>query len=446
MTLDMPELSKQLCELMYQEQEPPIHEVRELLEQGANPNHRPAPNSEQSTVHIAARYGHCKVLRLMAERGAKMDAISGAWKTPLMMAAQYNQTDAMKLLLELGADPLYINAYGHLALDEAAASHALDALKLLLEGPSKALISHHSKASGQTPLHHACNCGAYTPLAMQKLERAIDLLLEAGADATALDSLLHTPLMDAVGYHAAPVVEKLLPISGDVNRVSNTGKTALFLACYANELENVQLLLNAGADVNQCDALGDNCIVASLHGTPKVLSQSQVDLIRLLADCGADVNHRNVKGKTPLMEAISTKRTQVSTSLLPGTLILTILDLGAHIDEEEVTDPLIHERAASARTRYDALMRSGAPAVQQISSQDLIWFSNINLLGEVLKPCLWRGHEAHLKQVLAPLPPALIAEVMEQQAGLAELISQPDKKVSDWCYQACTQMQKEHRR
>ncbi len=56
-------------------------------------------------LHYAASGPEPKVLVLLLERGAKIDAASPNRSTPLMMAARYGHEDSALLLLARGADP-----------------------------------------------------------------------------------------------------------------------------------------------------------------------------------------------------------------------------------------------------------------------------------------------------------------------------------------------------
>jgi len=77
-----------------------------------------------SPLHYAATKGHIRMMRLLIENDAYLDAESPNGTTPLMMAARYGTPSAVKLLLEEGADPRIQNKLGFDALEFA--KHSLN--------------------------------------------------------------------------------------------------------------------------------------------------------------------------------------------------------------------------------------------------------------------------------------------------------------------------------
>jgi len=71
-----------------------------LLERGAQVN-----KSGWTPLHYAATGPEPRLVRLLIDRGAELNARSPNGTTPLMMAAQYGSEDSVNLLLERGADP-----------------------------------------------------------------------------------------------------------------------------------------------------------------------------------------------------------------------------------------------------------------------------------------------------------------------------------------------------
>lgn len=70
-------------------------------------------------LHYAATNGHTKVIQLLLDNHAYIDASSPNGSTPLMMAAMYGTVDAVQLLLDAGADPSIKNGLELTAIDFA---------------------------------------------------------------------------------------------------------------------------------------------------------------------------------------------------------------------------------------------------------------------------------------------------------------------------------------
>jgi hypothetical protein len=60
--------------------------------------------SWHTPLHLAAMYGQPKVMRLLVEAGADVDAYDSNGNTPLLIAAEQRRTDVVMELIKLGAD------------------------------------------------------------------------------------------------------------------------------------------------------------------------------------------------------------------------------------------------------------------------------------------------------------------------------------------------------
>lgn len=88
--------------------------VPRLLERGAQLD-RPG----WSPLHYAATGPEPKMVALLLDRGARVEALSPNRSTPLMMAARYGAHESVPLLLNRGADPRARNDAGLTAADFA---------------------------------------------------------------------------------------------------------------------------------------------------------------------------------------------------------------------------------------------------------------------------------------------------------------------------------------
>ncbi|MET4575546.1 ankyrin repeat domain-containing protein [Ottowia thiooxydans] len=100
--------------------------AQRLIQKGADVN-KPG----WTPLHYAATNGQLKLMELLLEEHAFIDAESPNGTTPLMMAASYGAPEAVKLLIQAGADLRMRNQQGLTALDFAQKAERPDAVELL---------------------------------------------------------------------------------------------------------------------------------------------------------------------------------------------------------------------------------------------------------------------------------------------------------------------------
>ncbi|MBI2688414.1 MAG: ankyrin repeat domain-containing protein [Acidobacteria bacterium] len=94
-----------------------------------------------------------------------------------------------------------------------------------------------------------------------------------------------------------------------VNTADSRGYTPLILAAYHGDLENVKMLLAAGADVHARDKSGRTALMGAAF-------KGHVEIARLLLARGARVDDADGIGATPLMFAALTGRGEMVDLLL----------------------------------------------------------------------------------------------------------------------------------
>lgn len=131
-------------------------------------------------------------------------------------------------------------------------------------------------------------------------------LIAAGVDVNAADASGDIPLIMAAYLGHTEITRLLLEAGADVTAVDSGMKaTALHAAAYAGRTEPARLLIQHGIDV---DAQGPYNGYTALHDA---IWQNNVETARVIVDAGADLTLRNHEGQTPLEMARDRKRQQI---------------------------------------------------------------------------------------------------------------------------------------
>ena len=277
-------------------------------------------------VVAAVKSGRADVVRSLLDQGADPDRRQGDGATALHYAAHRDDLEAARMLIEAGADAGAANDFGATAIWLAAGNGSAAMVRLLLDAgadPNAALTM------GETPLMTAARGG--------DLE-TVELLLAAGADVNAAEAERHqTALMWAAAQRHAAVARVLIEHGADIHartavwdqlentagntnpignfRMSHGGSTPLLFAARQGDLATAQVLVEAGADVNDTAASGASALVIAAHSGHGPLGvyllaqgadanaagagytalhaavlRGQADLVEALLDHGADVN------------------------------------------------------------------------------------------------------------------------------------------------------------
>ena len=249
--------------------------VRLLLERGARVN--PAQDG-QYTPLMAAAAGNTtsyfsqtnasaqintegnagvQTVQLLLAHGAKVNAHDGQGKTPLMCAL--NSPQVAKILIECGAD---VNARDHQLNTALLQAYNPDVIKLLIEHGADA---HGVDRSGMPLLTrisdpalfalliakganvNAPDFAGSTPLMHSMSDKITTLLLNNGANVNARDKQDFTALHSAVRMQLRTCIPLLIQHGADVNAVDKTGQTPLSLAKQSHQQPVIDALVAAGA-------------------------------------------------------------------------------------------------------------------------------------------------------------------------------------------------------
>jgi ankyrin repeat protein len=271
---------------------------------------QPLPSKERSFLE-AAKEGSVERLQALLAEGVPVD------------------------VQDVGDEP-----WNQTALMYAAQSGHLCAVKFLLRAGSRVFARDKSlpgEPAGRQPLHYA---------ARTKNVDVIDVLLDAGANPNAMDSMGDTPVNTAIWEGNIEVVRLLLRRGADPNLKpkSKAHNPPLLIAAMAGKSEMVKLLIEVGADPNGLGELRQTpIIVAAYSEDDQVAYESSAALVR----AGADINRRDKFSSTALFNAALRKAYRTMELLLhagantdfvydrqPGTL-MDIADGGIRAMEEK---------------------------------------------------------------------------------------------------------------
>lgn len=255
-----------------------------------------AERAGMQPVHRAAAFGSLADLRRALDDGGAVAARGPGETTPLMLAV--HDADKVELLLERGADARATSAAGNTPLILASwYSGAARSVELLLDRGADVQVANQD---GCTALIQAVRTGE-----PGKVER----LLRAGAAVDVADKMGATALLHATFRHYLDIAGRLLDAGASVHSRFD-GQTPLMLAAYDGEAALIELLLGAGARVDEVDGDGMTALAMAAkveHGHREVVD-------RLLA-AGADATRTDASGRTPLQWAESSGNTPAVAAL-----------------------------------------------------------------------------------------------------------------------------------
>ncbi|PGH17179.1 hypothetical protein AJ79_01317 [Helicocarpus griseus UAMH5409] len=163
--------------------------------------------------------------------------------------------------------------------------------------------------SGETPLLLA---------AQNRDEKAVELLLQAGADITTVYAGGNNIMFQIRHFLNERITRLLIGAGADIScRDHYENNTMLVYAIQCREQGVVRALLEAGADVNAQVRRG----LAWMHA----IFEDDNQMVQLFLEAGADIHFKLSSGRTPLMAAASRNRYQI---------LQTLLDAGAALSAQ----------------------------------------------------------------------------------------------------------------
>jgi len=188
-----------------------------------------------------------------------------------------------------------------------------------------------------------------SPLHAAIIKRNVDLsvlLLEHGADTTAMNIWGLTPLHEASMRGRLDIIELLLDHHTDINIQDSRGYTALTAASLDGELNAARILLRRGASMETCGTDGCGPLISASRS-------GHLDIVRLLLQSGAPVDHTNNLRQTPLISASGSGHSEI---------VRLLLQNGAIVDSRDIVGctPLMMASYDGSTGVVQLLLESGA--------------------------------------------------------------------------------------
>jgi serine/threonine-protein phosphatase 6 regulatory ankyrin repeat subunit B len=284
-----------------------------LLENGANVN---AGNNRGTTalMRAAARDGdNLEIIALLLINGADVNAVDNERKTALMRAAaRDNNPEAVALLLNSGAD---VNAEDNGGRTVLAYAGAPEIGSILKQYEENGLTMPRNETPDEDPANLAefpqsrDNAASRVSSAVPRVEpflrmcaagkpKDVEDAIRDGADVNAPDRRGITPLMAAAWNDNPDVLPILIEHGSKLDAADNSGWTALTMpislwktAPRPNDRTEkvITILVENGIDVNMPNEDGATpLMLAAMYGEPRI--------VEILLDAGADIDAKDKSG------------------------------------------------------------------------------------------------------------------------------------------------------
>ena len=281
-----------------------LNQIKTVLDHGADVNSQ--DDNGMNVMHYAVLSGKTKPVRWLVKRGIDINSAS-RWGTPLSFAVDSGDLKMVQCLAERGADVNEKDECGKTLLLHAAERGNLKMIQKLAKNGADIKAKD---CFGKTALHYAVkSCTSeFSYVSDSDILNMVKWLVKRGVPVNPEGHSSQTVLSLAVRFNMMELVQWLLE-----NGANNQGKSFLHFLFRNDNWEQSQKLILDGADVNAKDAEGKTvllyaaekyayshnsngyCSFANTSNAPNPTEQ-----IQWLVEHGADVNATDIYGNTVL--------------------------------------------------------------------------------------------------------------------------------------------------
>lgn len=348
-----------------------------------------------NSLNIAARNNDVKNLLRLLESGRNQNCTDNRGWTALHEAAANNSIDTLRILLKHPSTLLRVQTFeGQTALFLACHHNcSIESIQLILDNVKN--IVNRTSNENVSPLHVVCSQGRI---------KAVELLIEAGANVDLQDFDGDTPLHEAAREKHSKVASLLLHAGAEPNLRNSYGLTPFLLACFKGTLDCVLEILPFVGDINDCAYDGNTGIILATQ-------RGALDVVRFLLGNDANPDLPNYEGALPLYIALVQGHAKLFQLLLPVTdinvinrnmmnsackplyfsmdIIITMLesDLGPEFFNECDTFHVILEKIFGFKPRYSV----NPPLCSILNVIEYIFKSSVDLCRSLLLLLLTKG-------------------------------------------------------
>lgn len=233
----------------------------------------------ETPLTLALKKGNPEIIKWVAQR-AKAGLKNDNGEAPIMLALEKNDLYLLQTLINKGAD-VNTRSTGVTAIARATELNDLQTVALLLRNGADPSIAN---ANGEIPLYIAVSKG-YDVISGVLLHKS----KQQDKDAN-WNNKLGEPLLNRAAFLGNERIMKiLLDYGANPTALDNMENTALHIAAEKGYTDLVKIMLDKGAPVDQPNLIGTTPIMAAAQN-------SHSELAKILADAGANPDRRNYEG------------------------------------------------------------------------------------------------------------------------------------------------------